>query len=138
MTAITLTPVPALWRRGGRSVAAAAIADVALWLIVRATYGPLQVTSDGSVHAVTVPGVLLSTAVAGVAGLVLATLLVRFVGKPVPWWLGIAGVALLLSLGGPLSGAPDAITAVTLVAMHLVVGALVIPAVARALATQRR
>lgn len=87
---------------------------------------------------VPVPGVLLSTAVAGVAGLVLATLLVRYVGKPVPWWLGIAGVALLLSLGGPLSGAPDATTAVPLVAMHLVVGALVIPAVARALATQRR
>ena len=66
-------------------------------------------------------------------GLVIAAALLRWSRRPVQWWLRISIALTVVSLVPPFVAAADTSTALTLVALHLVAAAVVIPAVVRAL-----
>lgn len=69
--------------------------------------------------------VLVATIVPTIGAVVLLALLNRFTARPRRIFRIIAVVALLLSLGGPLSvGAPLSVT-LTLVAMHILTAAII-------------
>jgi hypothetical protein len=63
----------------------------------------------------------------------IAAALSRWSGSPVQWWLRTTAVLTAVSLVPPVLAAADAATAATLVALHLLAAAVVVPVVARAL-----
>lgn len=124
--------------RGARAlgVAAATAGAVGVWALIEPVlgvevrgpaYGAATETSDvGAVQ------VLIVTASAGLAGWALLALLERFTARAARIWAGMAVLALFLSLGGPLSGSGvSSANRVALVILHLVVGAVLIPALYR-------
>lgn len=110
----------------------AVAANLALWAVARGPLGvpagfpPLQ--SAGAVVVASIVGILGATAV--------FALVRRFAPRPVATFRAVAGIALLLSLGGPLSaraepGGSSAAVAV-LVAMHVVTAAIALGFLPRA------
>lgn len=122
------------------AVSAAVAGAVAVWLIaqlglgvdVRApAFGPSQPSLP-----ITAGQVLSTAALASLAGWGLLAMLERWTRKAAGTWLTIAILALLLSLGGPLSGTGvTATNRAVLVALHLVVGAVLIPLLYRSAST---
>ena len=113
-----------LWQTGLIAALVAAAINLVLWGLVR---GPLGVSPDfpalqsaGAVIAASLVGILAATLV--------FTLLLRFAPRPVVAFRIIAGVALVLSLGGPVSTAAEpgaSGTAVAILAvMHVVTAAV--------------
>jgi hypothetical protein len=72
-------------------------------------------------------------AVTGLGAAVAAAALSRWSGSPVQWWLRTTAVLTAVSLVPPFLAAADAATAATLVALHLLAAAVVVPVVARTL-----
>jgi hypothetical protein len=116
---------------GGAIVAALAVwfvAEVVLGLDLRqpaASVGE-QTADVDAVH------VAFGAAVGSLAGWALLAVVERLTARPRRVWTVIAVVALVVSLGGPLSG--SGITAsnrLALMLMHVVVAAVVVPALAR-------
>ena len=83
-----------------------------------------------------VAAVVLSTVVGGVIFTIVAMLILRYtkLARPTLVFLAIASVLTLLSLAGPLGAEADTSTQLLLALMHIVVGVLVIGALARAMA----
>jgi len=113
----------------GAAVAAAALNTVVAAL-ARAAGVDLEVTGG---EAIPVTGIAFVTVVFSVLGLLVAAALSRWSDSPVQWWLRTTAVLTALSLVPPLLAAADAATAGTLVALHLLAAAVVVPVVARAL-----
>jgi len=65
----------------------------------------------------------------------IAGALARWSDSPVQWWLRTTAVLTAVSLVPPFLAAADAATAATLVALHLLAAAVVVPVVARTLRT---
>lgn len=124
------------------AVAVAALAGLAVWVLANAVFGvevrqPAFDVAQQS-QALGAPFVAVVSAFAALAGWALLAALEQFTAVARRVWTALATVALVLSLGAPLSG--HGITAgnrLTLVAMHLAVGAVVIPMLRRS-ALQRR
>ncbi|MPV37868.1 DUF6069 family protein [Georgenia subflava] len=134
MTTATTTPaattldVP-VRRRRTAGVLAATAAGLAVWLIVTAALGvELEATGVG---AVSWPSVIAAGLLAGFSGWGLLAALER-AGKPAGrWWTVIAVTVLVLSLPAPLVQGATLAAGVGLVTLHLAVGAVLIPMLAR-------
>jgi hypothetical protein len=112
---------------GAAAVAAALNAVVAT--LARAAGVDLEVT-DGEV--IPVSGIAFVTVVLSVVGLLIAAALSRWSSRPVQWWWRTAVALTAVSLAPPFLAA-DTATAVTLVVLHLLAAAVVVPTVARTL-----
>ncbi len=88
---------------------------------------PLTVTfNGGEAQSVTVVSAILAASVAGGLGWALLAILGAVSNKARRVWTALASVVLLLSLAGPLGADADTATTSALVAMHLVVGLILI------------
>ncbi len=129
-------PVDAGRRRRFRllAVAGAIMAALGLWAIVELGFG-FDVRSPGEAFGgasgtsdVGPLQVIVASGVGSLAGWALLALLERFSSRARAVWVAIALLALLASLGGPLSGTGiTAANRAVLVCMHLLVAAIVIP-----------
>lgn len=121
-----------------RSLAVAGAAGMALavWIVADAILGiDLRVSmgfSEAAPAMVIGPALVAANAViASLAGWGLLAALERFTSRAAGVWTAIALVATLLSLSGPVTGGLTTATTVTLVIMHLVVAAVLIPLLRR-------
>lgn len=112
------------------AAAAAATLNVVVAALARSAGVDLEVTGG---EAIPVSGIAFVTLVLSVVGLLIASALSRWSSSPVQWWLRTTVALTAVSLVPPLLAAADAATAVTLVALHLLAAAVVVPAVARTL-----
>ena len=122
-------------RARGRAVLLGILASSAVWLVAVPLAGMelRSPTPNGSrgfdIGVVIVIG---ATALVSLAGWALLATLERVTRQAAAAWTAIAGVVLVGSLAGPLTGAGvGARNRAVLVAMHLVVGAVVIPLLSR-------
>lgn len=116
----------------GAAVAAAALNAVVAGL-ARAAGVDLEVTGG---EAIPVSGIAFVTVVFSVLGVLIAAALSRWSDSPVQWWLRTTVVLTAVSLVPPFLAAADAGTAATLLALHLLAAAVVVPVVARTLRSQ--
>jgi Family of unknown function (DUF6069) len=108
-------------------IVGATAATAAVWVTARGLGADL--TAGG--RAVTLPAVVVTTVVVGLAAWALLAVLERATRRAATAWTCVAVAVLLLSLAGPLGGAETAGGTAALVAMHLVAGAVLIPGLRR-------
>ncbi|MFC5494385.1 DUF6069 family protein [Nocardioides caricicola] len=84
-------------------------------------------------EAIPVPGIATVTCFLSLVGVGIALALRRWSDRPAKRFVSVAGTLTVLSLVPPLLLAGDAATAVTLVALHLLAAAVMVPALARGL-----
>jgi uncharacterized membrane protein YidH (DUF202 family) len=113
----------------GAALAAAAL-NAVVAALARAAGVDLEVTGG---EAIPVSGIAFVTAVLSVLGVLVAAALSRWSHSPAQWWLRTTVVLTAVSLVPPFLAAADAATVVTLVALHLLAAAVVVPTVARTL-----
>jgi hypothetical protein len=107
-------------------VAGAVLAAAATWAVWTQGFGTELAADTGSgVRAILLTHVVLTALAASVAGLLLCRLLVARAARGLRWWTWTAATVWLLSLLGT-AGAVTAAATTGLVALHLVVGAVVI------------
>lgn len=130
-------PAPAVVTPSRRAraltVLAAVAAAVASWVVAVPLAGAdLAVTQDGRSAEVGAPMVVAFSLVASLAGWALLALLERGLrDRAGRIWTTIAGVVLVLSLIPPLTVEASTGTRLTLAAMHVVVGAVLIAGLRR-------
>ena len=108
-------------------VLGATAAAVAIWIVATLAGAELTVSfADQPIQKVTLVNVVVAALVGSLAGWGLLALLRRFTTNARAIWTVIAIVFLLFSLGSPLLATASAGTKVSLVAMHLAVGTVVI------------
>jgi len=113
----------------GAAVAAAALnATVAAG--ARAVGVDLEVTGG---EAVPVAGIAFVTTVLSVVGVGIAVALRQWSDRPAQWWWRTTVALTAVSLVPPFLAAADTATALTLVLLHLLAAALVVPVVLREL-----
>lgn len=117
----------------GAAGAGAVVAAVIVWAIAGPLLGvDLQVTPGAGEPQRVGPGsVIIASAVASLAGWGSLALLERLSPRGRQAWTFVAVIALVGSLAGPLAGVTTAVT-VSLAAMHLAVGAVIISALTKA------
>lgn len=115
----------------GAAVAAAAL-NAAVAAGARAAGVDLEVTGG---EAIPVSGIAFVTTVFSVVGVGIAAALRQWSDRPVQWWWRTTVVLTAVSLVPPFLAAADTATALTLVLLHLLAAALVVPTVARTLRT---
>jgi hypothetical protein len=132
------TSTPAGARRKARlmAVTSAVLAALAAWFVVELAFGiDLQAPSFGgsaSASAITFLDVAMVATLFSLAGWGVLALLERLTTRARRVWLVVAPLALALSLGTPLVGTGVGLTdRLALISLHLVVGAVLIPALAR-------
>ncbi|MBQ1042966.1 MULTISPECIES: DUF6069 family protein [unclassified Micromonospora] len=114
------------------TVLAAAAAPLLGWLVAVPLAGVDLVARTGSTdQRVTPVAVVVSALLAGLAGWALLALLERLTARARTVWTVVAGLVLLVSLLGPLGGAVGAAARLTLVAFHLLAGAVLITGLRR-------
>ena len=118
-----------LARTGLLATVAAAVATGLLAAMAGAA-GVDLVVDGGELPA---SGIAFVTGVFSLVGVVLAAALLRWAGRPADLFVRIAVGLTILSLVPPLLWAEGAATAVTLVVLHLVAAAVMIPALTRSL-----
>ncbi len=124
------------WRVRVAAVTAAAAAALVAWVVIEPIFGvELRAPAFGEATETSDVGavqVLLASLGGSLAGWAFLSLLERLTASAAKIWIVAATAALLLSLGGPLSGS-DVGTGnrIALIALHLVVGAVLIPTLYR-------
>ena len=114
------------------TVLAATVATLLGWVVAVPLAGVALVARSGDgEQRVTPLAVTVSTLLAGLAGWALLALLERFTGRARTVWTAVAALVLLLSLLGPLGGGAGGPATVTLVVLHLVAGAVLVPGLRR-------
>jgi hypothetical protein len=100
-----------------------------VWLIADPIGGAnLKVTDfNDNVVGVNGWGVLTSIATYGIAAWIVVWLIERFTSRPRQIWLIVGTVVLLLSAIPVFSGSENTATTITLLIMHVVAGAVIIP-----------
>jgi hypothetical protein len=88
----------------------------------------------GAPEPIPIAGFGVMTGIWSVVGVVVALVLRRFTADPSRRWVQVAVTLTALSLVPPVLTGAGVATVVTLVALHLVAAAVVVPAVARSLA----
>ena len=96
---------------------------LAIWAVAAPV---LDIDLAGTSTVVGPASVLAASLVAGLVAWALAALLSRLASRPRVVWRACAGIALALSLSGPLFGGFDAAATIVLVVMHLVVGGILL------------
>lgn len=131
----TVAP-PSRRRQRAAAVGGGAIAALAVWAVAVPVLGVDLHAAPGTNPAQPVgPGhVVVTGLLAGLAGWGSLALLERTVSRARTVWTVIAAVVLAVSLSGPLAGVTAADT-VVLAVMHLAVGAVLIPGLARTAAS---
>jgi hypothetical protein len=127
-TPVSTARIPSV--RPGRlvTVLVAPAAAMLIWLV----QGPhLTVRTGDGVTQVGPAAVIATGLAAGLAGWLLLAILERYAARPRRTWLVIAATVLVLSLLGPIQYAVTAATAGALIAMHAVVGAILISGLSR-------
>lgn len=114
------------------AAAGAAVATTVVAALARAAGAQLEVPADSG-EPIPLAGVAFVTAVCSLVGLALAVALRRWSGRPAQRFVQVTVALTALSLVPPLVSGGTAGTVVTLVALHLVAAAIVIPALARRL-----
>lgn len=114
------------------TVLAGAGAALAVWALAELAFGirlhSPAFEASGATFEISPPLVVTTALVPALAGWALLALLERLTSRAAQLWLAIALLALAASLSMPLSGSGlDAAQRVALVAMHLAVGAAVVP-----------
>lgn len=133
MTATTATPSSAGTRTRSRTatrlmaVAGSVLAALAVWGVATSIGVDLSAGSGDRAQVIGAVPVLAASLTASLAGWLALSVLERITGKARTAWTAIAVAVLLLSLGGPVSGAATTGGVVALSAMHLAVGAVLIP-----------
>jgi hypothetical protein len=115
-----------LARRATTIVIAAVAAGVIRTIAVSATDIDLAVGSGTDRQEITLGSVIGVAVIAGLAAIALAAILARKVGNPRRTWQIIANCALAASLAGPMAAHTTPGSRITLVLLHLVVGATLI------------
>lgn len=111
---------------------AAVLTALVVWAVAVPILGvELRVSTGATEQAVGPAAIVLVGLVASLLGWASLALLERRTGRGRAIWTGVAAVVLLLSLAGPITGAADTGTAITLVLMHLAVGGVLIAAMRR-------
>ncbi|MBU8861044.1 MULTISPECIES: DUF6069 family protein [unclassified Micromonospora] len=130
--------IPAVAARPNRrrdrllTVVAAAAVTLLGWVVAVPVAGVELAARTGSAEQrVTPVAVAVSTLLAGLAGWALLALLERLTARARTAWTVVAGLVLLVSLLGPLGGGAGSAAALTLVALHLVAGAVLITGLRR-------
>jgi hypothetical protein len=115
-------------------VVAATTAPLLVWLVARVGFG-LDIRSptfNGQHFEIGPLLVLLTALVPCLLGWGVLTILERIVARARVFWIVVALTGLVLSLGMPLSGTGASVgDRITLVLMHLSVGTILIPGLAR-------
>nr|ADG86332.1 hypothetical protein [Streptomyces sp. SANK 61196] len=118
------------------AAAAAVVAAALIWIVARAVLDIDLRTPDGpgstTTTALPFVNVVVATAVVSLLGWGLLTVLERFTSRARPVWSAAATAVLVLSLFAPLFA--EGLTTgnrITLVLLHLTVGAILIPAFRR-------
>ncbi|HEV2057830.1 MAG TPA: DUF6069 family protein [Solirubrobacteraceae bacterium] len=110
--------------------AGAVLAAVAVWVVAEVAFGLdlRQPAADGqAADDIDVGHVVFAAAVGSLVGWALLAALERITSRAYVIWRAVAALALLASLGGPLSGSGiTTANRLVLVLMHLVVAAVVI------------
>ena len=120
-------------RRGDRVVVvlAAVIAPALVWLVATVGFGQHLYQPGFGGSAPQELSIWLAAVVAGIAALAGAgvlALIERINRRPAQVWLVVSTAALILSLGGPLSGEGiSTANRLALVSMHLAAGAVLVP-----------
>jgi hypothetical protein len=139
MLSTTATAVPAIRHARARAlcVAAGALTAAVAWVVevpllglhlnIRFGGGPFA----GHVETIVAGQVIGAALAASLLGWLLLAVLERRTPRALTLWTGIALAVLAVSVAPPLAAATTTSAAVGLVAMHLAVGAAVIPAMAR-------
>ncbi|TDD19183.1 DUF6069 family protein [Nonomuraea diastatica] len=129
------TPVHASVNTSARrplTVIGASAAALACWVLAVPVAGiALTVRTGGGTQQVGPAAVVVASLLAGLAGWALLAALERFASRAGRFWTIVALVVLALSLLGPLGSAADATARLVLVLLHLIVGAVLIPGLAR-------
>lgn len=132
MTTTSLDHLHGTARLRALGVVAAMIAPLAVWAVTVPLLGvDLRVATTTGVQAVGPAMIVVFTLVVSLLGWALLAVLERLTRRAATLWLAVAAVLLLLSLVPPVTGALTAGGAVTLVLMHLVVAAVLVPAMRR-------
>jgi Family of unknown function (DUF6069) len=115
-------------------IALAAAAALLLWAVARLLGVDVEVELGGEIRQVGPVDILVTTIVAGLAAWVVYSFLAR-TPRTARWWPSVGSIAIGISTVGPFNLSDGAAT-VTLLAMHLAVGAILIRGLleARALA----
>ena len=121
------------WRARWISVAATVSAAVIVWAIARVAVGHVLTVALGSgpTQTVGLPAVVVASLVAAMLGLGGLAGLERLTTGARPIWTALAILVLLLSLAAPLSAHAATSTKIWLLLLHLTVGAVLIPTLAR-------
>ncbi|MFI7610822.1 DUF6069 family protein [Nonomuraea terrae] len=107
-------------------------AALAVWALAVPVAGTaLTVRAGGGTQPVGPVSVVMASLLAGLAGWALLAVLERFASRPGRVWTVVAPVVLVLSLFGPVGGAVGIGATLVLVLLHLVVGAVLVPGLAR-------
>ncbi|ADL46817.1 DUF6069 family protein [Micromonospora aurantiaca] len=132
------TTIPTVTARPNRrrdrllTVFAATAAALLGWVVAVPIAGVELIARSGSTdQRVTPVAVVVSTLLAGLAGWALLALLERLTARARTVWTVVAGLVLLVSLLGPLGGGVGGAATLTLVALHLVAGAVLITGLRR-------
>jgi len=118
--------------RRSRAVIAAVVSACAAWLLIEGL-GEVDLRApasggNASGQDIGLLGVLFASLAASLAGWLALGLIERYTARPGRWWVSIAAVAFVLSLGGPMSGTGiDNTDRALLVLLHLVVAVVLIP-----------
>lgn len=115
------------------AVAAATLAATATWVIAVPLLGVETTVDgwDGDTMSVTIGQVIVMALAASLAGWGALAVLERSTRRAGRVWATTASVVLVGSLAAPATAATSTAGAVTLVALHLVVGAVLIPTLTR-------
>ncbi len=132
---LPFTPAPLgrrrRWRRAG-VVAGAASAVGLVWTVAVPVAGvDLAVRMGERTQDVGLGSVLTVAVAAGLLGWALLAFLESRTHRAARIWTGVALAVLVLSLAGPVTSAATATAAVVLLALHVAVGAVLIPALRR-------
>jgi hypothetical protein len=127
-TPVSTARIPSV--RPGRivTVLVAPVAAMLIWLV----QGPhLTVRTGEGVVQVGPAAVIATSLAAGLAGWLLLAILERYSARPRRTWLVVAIAVLAMSLLGPIQYAVTVPTAGALIAMHAVVGTILITGLSR-------
>jgi len=112
------------------AVGAAILTGLVVWVIAvplfDVTLTATRAGDDSQVQEIGIIAVLTTSLVSGLAAWGLLALLEKFTARARTVWTLIAGIVLLLSLVGPLTGGTTTSAKVTLLAMHVAVGGVLI------------
>ena len=129
-----------LWRVGLLAAVVAAVASVGVYLAARAVGVPMELTEVFEDHVARMPVVNMAFAAlleGGFAGTVLAAACRRWARRPRSTFVVLTVIGLIASFLLPITSDASTATKVVLSISHLVVAAVIVPALALALPNRR-